>query len=48
MLQQQKHSRHGNNEDANALCVAVTSQYAAVGYHGEGIKMYNFESGTQS
>nr|XP_055057550.1 telomerase protein component 1-like [Misgurnus anguillicaudatus] len=45
MLQQQKHSRHGNDEEANALCVAVTNQYAAVGYHGEGIKLYNFESG---
>ncbi|XP_056599066.1 telomerase protein component 1 isoform X2 [Triplophysa dalaica] len=44
-IQQQKHSRHADEVEVNALCVAVTGQYAAVGYHGEGIKLYNSESG---
>ncbi|XP_016365537.1 telomerase protein component 1-like isoform X2 [Sinocyclocheilus rhinocerous] len=44
-LQQQKRSRHGNEDEANALCVAVASGYAAVGYHGNGIKMFNLKSG---
>ncbi|XP_057189566.1 telomerase protein component 1 [Triplophysa rosa] len=47
-LQQQKHSRHADEVEANALCVAVTGQYAAVGYHGEGIKLYNSESGLKA
>ncbi|KAA0719495.1 Telomerase protein component 1 [Triplophysa tibetana] len=45
--QKQKHSRHADEVEVNALCVAVTGQYAAVGYHGEGIKLYNSESGLQ-
>ncbi|XP_074544766.1 telomerase protein component 1-like [Halichoeres trimaculatus] len=28
-----------------ALCVAVNGDYAAVGYHGDGIKLFNLESG---
>ncbi|XP_051989952.1 telomerase protein component 1 isoform X1 [Xyrauchen texanus] len=43
-LQQQKHSRCGNEDEANALCVAVSNGYAAVGYHGDGIKLFNLES----
>lgn len=44
-LQQQKRTRRGNEDEANALCVAVSSGYAAVGYHGNGIKMFNLKSG---
>ncbi|XP_059419370.1 telomerase protein component 1 isoform X2 [Carassius carassius] len=44
-LQQQKRSRRGNEDEANALCVAAASGYAAVGYHGNGIKMFNLKSG---
>ncbi|XP_047676292.1 telomerase protein component 1 isoform X2 [Tachysurus fulvidraco] len=32
------------SEDA-ALCVAVNGRYAAVGYHGNGLKLYNLQSG---
>ncbi|KAL0966294.1 hypothetical protein UPYG_G00293480 [Umbra pygmaea] len=28
-----------------ALCVAVTGDYAAVGYHGDGLKLFHIESG---
>ncbi|XP_051725958.1 telomerase protein component 1 [Ctenopharyngodon idella] len=45
LQQQQKHTRRGNEDEANALCVAVASGYAAVGYHGDGIKMFNLKSG---
>ncbi|XP_073705050.1 telomerase protein component 1 isoform X2 [Garra rufa] len=44
-LQKQKHTRHGNEDEANALCVAVASGYAAVGYHGHGVKMFSLKSG---
>ncbi|KAK7159508.1 hypothetical protein R3I94_005751 [Phoxinus phoxinus] len=45
LQQQQKRTRRGNEDEANALCVAVASGYAAVGYHGDGIKMFNLKSG---
>ncbi len=44
-LQQKKHTRRGNEDEANALCVAVAGGCAAVGYHGGGIKMFNLKSG---
>ncbi|KAK2900722.1 hypothetical protein Q8A67_008837 [Cirrhinus molitorella] len=44
-LQKQKRTRRGNEDEANALCVAVASGYAAVGYHGDGVKMFNLKSG---
>ncbi len=44
-LQQQKRTRRRNEDEANALCVAVASGYAAVGYHGGGIKMFTLKSG---
>ncbi|KAL1280682.1 hypothetical protein QQF64_015282 [Cirrhinus molitorella] len=44
-LQQQKHTRRGNEDEANALCVTVASGYAAVGYHGDGVKMFSLKSG---
>lgn len=44
-LQQQKRARHRNEDEDKALCVAVASGYAAVGYHGDGIKMFNLKSG---
>ncbi len=28
-----------------ALCVAVNGDYAAVGYHGEGIRLFSLDSG---
>ena len=28
-----------------ALCVAVNGDFAAVGYHGDGIKLFSLESG---
>ncbi|XP_017266584.1 telomerase protein component 1 isoform X2 [Kryptolebias marmoratus] len=31
--------------DAPALCVAVDEDYAAVGYHGDGIKLFSLDSG---
>ncbi|XP_077088615.1 telomerase protein component 1 [Siphateles boraxobius] len=43
--QQQKRTRRGNEDETNALCVAVASGYASVGYHGDGIKMFNLKSG---
>ncbi|XP_026060883.1 telomerase protein component 1-like isoform X3 [Carassius auratus] len=45
-LQQQKHARarHRNEDEANALCVAVAGGYAAVGFHVGGIKMFKFKS----
>jgi len=46
LQQQQKRTRHGNEDEANALCVAVASGYAYVGYHGDGIKMFSLKSGT--
>ncbi|XP_048050287.1 telomerase protein component 1-like isoform X2 [Megalobrama amblycephala] len=46
VLQQQlKRTRRGNEDEANALCVVVASGYATVGYHGDGIKMFNLKSG---
>uniref|UniRef100_A0A8C2AIB7 TEP-1 second beta-propeller domain-containing protein n=1 Tax=Cyprinus carpio TaxID=7962 RepID=A0A8C2AIB7_CYPCA len=47
ILQKQKHARarHRSEDEANALCVAVAGGYAAVGYHGGGIKMFKFKSG---
>ncbi|RXN37538.1 telomerase component 1 [Labeo rohita] len=44
-LQKQKRTRRGNEDKANALCVAVANGYTAVGYHGDGVKMYNLKSG---
>ncbi|KAI2667743.1 Telomerase protein component 1 [Labeo rohita] len=44
-LQKQKRTRRGNEDKANALCVAVANGYAAVGYHGDGVKMFNLKSG---
>ncbi|XP_068587704.1 telomerase protein component 1 isoform X2 [Cebidichthys violaceus] len=32
-------------EPAAALCVAVNGDYAAVGYHGDGIKLFSLDSG---
>jgi len=46
LQQQQKRTRHGNEDEANALCVAVASGHAYVGYHGDGIKMFSLKSGT--
>ncbi|XP_010888175.2 telomerase protein component 1 [Esox lucius] len=31
-----------------ALCVAVTGGYAAVGYHGDGLKLFSLESGERT
>ncbi|XP_039510590.1 telomerase protein component 1 [Pimephales promelas] len=45
LQQQQKRTRHGNEDEANALCVAVASGHAYVGYHGDGIKMFSLKSG---
>ncbi|XP_056092464.1 telomerase protein component 1 [Rhinichthys klamathensis goyatoka] len=45
LQQQQKRTRHGNEDEDNALCVAMASGYAYVGYHGDGIKMFNLKSG---
>ena len=28
------------------FCVAVASGYAAVGYHGDGVKVFHLETGT--
>ncbi|XP_053293523.1 telomerase protein component 1 isoform X3 [Pleuronectes platessa] len=33
------------NSVSAALCVAVNGDYAAVGYHGEGIKLFSLDSG---
>ncbi|XP_076004494.1 telomerase protein component 1 isoform X2 [Genypterus blacodes] len=33
------------NSEPAALCVAVKGDYAAVGYHGDGIKLFNLDSG---
>ncbi|XP_031721049.1 telomerase protein component 1 [Anarrhichthys ocellatus] len=33
------------SEPAAALCVAVNGDYAAVGYHGDGIKLFSLDSG---
>ncbi|XP_026169954.1 telomerase protein component 1 [Mastacembelus armatus] len=33
------------NSNPAALCVAVNGEYAAVGYHGEGIKLFSLNSG---
>lgn len=46
LQQQQKRTRSGIEDESNALCVAVASGYASVGYHGDGIKMFNLKSGT--
>lgn len=42
---QQKPTRRGNEDESAALCVAVSNGCAAVGYHGDGIKMFNLNSG---
>lgn len=31
--------------DPAALCVAVNGNYATVGYHGDGFKVFSLESG---
>ncbi|XP_053502261.1 telomerase protein component 1 isoform X2 [Ictalurus furcatus] len=38
-------SRHAVVSEDVALCVAVNGHYAAVGYHGNGLKLYNIQSG---
>ncbi|KAK3531414.1 hypothetical protein QTP70_019258 [Hemibagrus guttatus] len=38
-------SRHAAVSEDAALCVAVNGRYAAVGYHGNGLKLYNIQSG---
>ncbi|XP_034166297.2 telomerase protein component 1 isoform X2 [Pangasianodon hypophthalmus] len=38
-------SRHVVVSEDAALCVAVNGPYAAVGYHGNGLKLYNIQSG---
>ncbi|MCJ8740420.1 hypothetical protein PDJAM_G00058670 [Pangasius djambal] len=38
-------SRHEVVSEDAALCVAVNGSYAAVGYHGNGLKLYNIQSG---
>ncbi|KAM4557504.1 telomerase protein component 1-like [Fundulus diaphanus] len=40
----QKKAKYATSEPA-ALCVAVNGDYAAVGYHGDGIKLFRVDSG---
>ncbi|KAM3866164.1 telomerase protein component 1 [Diretmus argenteus] len=40
--------RKSITSDPAALCVAVDGDYAAVGYHGKGIKLFNRESGERT
>ncbi|XP_034743030.1 telomerase protein component 1 isoform X2 [Etheostoma cragini] len=37
--------RKSVTSEAAALCVAVNGDYAAVGYHGEGLKLFSLDSG---
>lgn len=37
--------RKSVNSVPAALCVAVNGDYAAVGYHGEGIRLFRLDSG---
>ncbi|TSK49623.1 Telomerase protein component 1 [Bagarius yarrelli] len=39
-----KLTRHAAVSEDAALCVAVNGRYAAVGYHGNGLKLYNIQS----
>uniref|UniRef100_A0A8C1DJR2 TROVE domain-containing protein n=1 Tax=Cyprinus carpio carpio TaxID=630221 RepID=A0A8C1DJR2_CYPCA len=43
--EKQKRTRCGNEDEANALCVAVAGGYAAVGYQNDGIRMFSLKSG---
>ncbi|KAK6310921.1 hypothetical protein J4Q44_G00189760 [Coregonus suidteri] len=43
----QKGKKMSTTEPA-ALCVAVTGGYAAVGYHGDGLKLFSLESGERT
>ncbi|XP_062873352.1 telomerase protein component 1-like [Trichomycterus rosablanca] len=38
-------SKHVAVPEGAALCVAVSGHHAAVGYHGDGVKVYNLQSG---
>ncbi|XP_016136061.1 telomerase protein component 1-like [Sinocyclocheilus grahami] len=43
--EKQKRTRRGNEDEANALCVAVAGGYAAVGYQNDGIRIFSLKSG---
>ncbi|XP_061694607.1 telomerase protein component 1 isoform X2 [Syngnathoides biaculeatus] len=40
-----KKSKRGMSTEAGGLCAAVSGDYVAVGYHGDGFKLFRFSSG---
>ncbi|XP_030629420.1 telomerase protein component 1 [Chanos chanos] len=44
VLGEEKRQSHSTATDTASLCVAVARGYAAVGYHGDGVKLFSLES----